>query len=301
MKLSTIKTLSLVGLTLFVSCKLKPALPTAKNGKSLLWEVSGNGLKKPSYFYGTMHLMCAEDAVLSATVQKIMRRVSTIYLEVDMDNAGELVGGILDLSMKNNGQLSDYLTEEDYTRVRAFFGKYQPGLPFNMLERQHPLMLSSSLYELLLPCEKKNGIELRIIDEAYRLKKETRGLETLAFQSSIFDSIPYQQQAEELVKSIDSIGKMRQTMDEMLAVYKQQDLDKLQALTMQEESGINNHLDLLLYSRNRNWVQQFDSIAANGSTLFAVGAGHLGGVDVLLDLLKKKGYTVRALENGSGR
>jgi uncharacterized protein YbaP (TraB family) len=199
--------------------------------------------------------------------------------------------------MKNNGQLSDYLTEEDYARVRAFFAKYQPGLPFSMLERQHPLMLSSSLYELLLPCEKKNGIELRIIDEAYRLKKETRGLETLAFQINIFDSIPYQQQAAELVKSIDSINKMRQTMDEMLAVYRQQDLEKLQALTMQEESGINNHLDLLLYSRNRNWVQQFDSIAATGSTLFAVGAGHLGGVNGLLDLLKKKGYTVRALEN----
>ena len=297
MKLSTIKTLSLVGLTLFVSCKLRPAFPTAKNGKSLLWEVSGNGLKKPSYFYGTMHLMCAEDAVLSTTVHKIIKRVSTIYLEVDMDNAGELVGGLLDLSMKNNGQLSDYLGTDDYARVRAFFEKFQPGLPFSMLERQHPLMLSSSLYELLLPCEKKNGIELRIIDEAYRQKKETYGLETLAFQTSIFDSIPYQQQAEELVKTIDSIGKMRQTMNEMLAVYKQQDLDKLQTLSMQEESGINSHLDLLLYSRNRNWVQQFDTIAANGSTLFAVGAGHLGGVDGVLDLLRKKGYQIRALEN----
>lgn len=272
-------------------------MPTAKDGKSLLWEVSGNGLKVPSYFYGTMHLMCAEDAVLSKNVLRIMKHVKSIYLEVDLDNAGELLSGMMDFSMKNDQQLSDLLDEEEYEKVKMFFEKYQPNLPFSMLERQHPLMLSSSLYELFLPCEKKNGIELRIVDEAYRLKKETKGLETLAFQSSIFDSIPYGQQAKELVKTIDSIGKFRQSMDEMLAVYKSQDLNKLQELTMHDDSGVSAHIDLLLYNRNRNWVNQFDTIAHTTPTLFAIGAGHLGGDQGILDLLIKKGYSVRAIEN----
>lgn len=297
MKLFSAKALSLIGLTLFFSCKQRSSIPTARDGKSLLWEISGNGLKVPSYYYGTMHLMCAEDAVLSSNVHKIIQRVNGIYLEVDLDNAGELLSGLLNLSMKDHKQLSDYLDAEEYQRVKSFFERYQPNLPFSVLERQHPLMLSSSLYELFLPCEKKNGIELRIVDEAYKAKKETKGLETLAFQSSLFDSIPYDQQAKDLVKTIDSIAKFRSSMDEMLAVYKSQDLDRLQALAMQDDSSVSDHMDILLYKRNRNWVEQFDGIAHNNSTLFAVGAGHLGGENGVLNLLKKKGYTVRPLVN----
>jgi uncharacterized protein YbaP (TraB family) len=297
MKLFSAKALSLIGLTLFFSCKQRPSFPTAKDGKSLLWEISGNGLKAPSYYYGTMHLMCAEDAVLSSNVNKIIQRVKGIYLEVDLDNAGELLSGILDLSMKGHKQLSDYLAAEEYQRVKTFFEHYQPNLPFSVLERQHPLMLSSSLYELFLPCEKKNGIELRIVDAAYKAKKYTKGLETLAFQSSIFDSIPYDQQAKDLVKTIDSIGKFRNSMEEMLAVYKSQDLERLQALTMQEDSSVSGHMDILLYKRNHNWVEQFDSIAHKNSTLFAVGAGHLGGEKGVLNLLKQKGYSIRPLVN----
>lgn len=296
MKLLSVKTLSLLGLSLLFSCRSKFSVPSAKDSKSLLWEVSGNGLKAPSYFYGTMHLMCADDAVLSENVRKIMQHVDTIYLEVDLDNAGELLSGMLNLTMKDNRQLSDYLDEKDYEKVKTFFEQYQPDLPFSMLERQHPLMLSSSLYELLLPCEKKNGIELRIVDEAYKLKKDTKGLETLAFQSSIFDSIPYDEQAKELVKSIENLGKLKQSMDEMVAVYKSQDLTRLQEVTEQDDSTISNHMDLLLYSRNRNWVAQFDTIA-HSPTLFAVGAGHLGGDKGVLNLLKLKGYTIRALVN----
>jgi uncharacterized protein YbaP (TraB family) len=244
-----------------------------------------------------MHLMCAEDAVLSRNVKRVMQHVSQIYLEVDLDNAGELLGGMIDLAMKEDKQLSDYLEQEEYMRVKNFFERNQPRLPFSLLERQHPLMLSSSIYEMFLPCEMKNGIELRIVQEASRLKKETMGLETLAFQISIFDSIQYDQQAKELVKTIDSIGKLKQNMEEMMAVYKSQDVERLHELTMQDESGVSNHLDLLLYNRNHNWVNQFAAIASLSPTLFAVGAGHLGGEQGVLDLLRKKGYRTRAVVN----
>lgn len=288
---------SLLGITIFLSCKNRNSLITAANGKSLLWEISGKGLAKPSYFFGTMHLMCAEDAELTETVKSLIKKVDQVYLEVDLDNASELLTGILDLRSKNGKTLSAALSPDDYNKVKTFFEKYQPSIPFSVLEAQPPLMISSSLFELLLPCERKNGVEIKIIDEAYKEKKQTKGLETIAFQSSIFDSIPYEDQARDLVKSIDSLEKNRKAMDEMIAVYKDQDIEKLYTLSANDESSTSSYMDLLLFKRNRNWADQFPSITKDSSTLFAVGAGHLGGDKGVLQLLKHEGYTIRPLVN----
>ncbi len=288
--------LSILSVTI-LSCKNKNSLNTATSGKSLLWEVSGKEMRHPSYFFGTMHLMCAEDAELTETVKTLIKNVDQIYFEVDLDNASELLSGILDLESKNGMTLQAALPPNDYNRVKDFFEKYQPSIPFSVLESQPPLMISSSLFELLLPCERKNGVELKIIDEAYKERKQTKGLETIAFQSSIFDSIPYEDQAKDLVRSIDSLENNRKSMNELIRVYKDQDIEKLYNLSVSEESSTSNYMDLLLYSRNRNWVAQFPSIAKDSSTLFAVGAGHLGGEKGVLQLLKKQGYTVRAISN----
>lgn len=240
--------------------------------------------------------MCAEDAVLSDNVKTILKQVDQVYLEVDMDNMGELLEGVTSLQMKDDKTLADIIPSGDYLRVKTFFEQHQPGMPFSILERQQPMMIASSLYELFLPCEKKNGIDLRIIDEASRQKKETKGLETMAFQSSIFDSIPYVEQADELVKTIDSIGKYQLSVQKMIEVYRSQDIEVLHDLTTQEEAGIKSYLDLILYDRNKNWVHQFPSIAKR-STLLAVGAGHLGGERGVIHLLQQQGYSVRPLVN----
>jgi uncharacterized protein YbaP (TraB family) len=281
----------------FLSCKNKNMFVTQKNGKSLLWEISGMELRQPSYFLGTMHLMCAEDVVLSPNVQMLIKNVDRVYFEVDLDNASELFSGLLELRSKNGKTLSNTLNEEDYNKVKSFFEKFQPDVPFSVLEMQPPLMISASLYELLLPCEQKNGVEIKIVDEAYKQKKETRGLETIAFQASIFDSIPYADQANDLVKAIDSLEKNRKTMAEMIKVYKEQDIEQLYAMSSNDDSGVSNYIDLLLFKRNRNWIGQFPAIAKDLSTLFAVGAGHLGGEQGVLQLLRAQGYTVRALVN----
>lgn len=279
------------------SCTNHNTFETVKNGKSLLWEVSGKNLAQPSYILGTMHLMCAEDATLSTNVIKLIKQVDTVYLEVDLDNASELLSEILNLRSEQGYNLREALSPNDYDKVRSFFKRYQPRVPFTVLENQPPLMLSSAVYDLLLPCEKKNGIELKIVDEAYHNKKETQGLETIAYQAALFDSIPFADQAKELVNTIDSLSRHKLMMEQMINAYKQQDIEKLHDLSTSEDSGVSNFLDLLLYRRNRNWAAKFPEITANSSVLIAVGAGHLGGDKGVLHLLKEAGYSIRPLEN----
>ena len=59
---------------------------------TLLWKISGNGLKKPSFLFGTIHMLCEEDAVLSDSLKNIIKNVKEIYFEVDLDNMFEMLG-----------------------------------------------------------------------------------------------------------------------------------------------------------------------------------------------------------------
>jgi hypothetical protein len=276
---------------------VKNLLPSASNPKSLLWEVSGNSLKQSSYFFGTMHLMCAEDTELSEAVKQVTKHVDQIYLEVDLDNASELLAGILDMRVQTGKTLQAVLSSQDYDKVKRFFETHQPHIPFSVLETQPPLMISSSLYELLLQCEHKSGVEMKIIDEAFKENKATKGLETIAFQASIFDAIPYEEQAHDLIKSIDNLEKNRTALDEMIRMYKEQDIEKLYELSQSQDNITSQYIDLLLYKRNVQWVYQFTTIAKDHSTLFAVGAGHLGGEKGVLQLLRNEGFVVTALAN----
>lgn len=280
-----------------LGCKSQPAaIANADNNNTLLWEVSGNGLAKPSYVLGTMHILCAQDANLSPQLRQVLDAVAQVYLEVDMDDLGQMFGSLKAMAMRDGTTLSDLLTPEEYQRVEAFFNKKGP-LPFKMLERYKPMLLSAMVVEQQLPCEKANGVEMMLMAEATSRKQEIKGLETMEFQAGLFDSIPYSVQAKELLKAIDSMGQEKASIDSLLLAYRQQDLALIEKVSMMDDGSVGANLDLLLYGRNRNWATQFGPIAQKMPTLFAVGAAHLPGSQGLLDLLRKQGYTLRPLKN----
>jgi uncharacterized protein YbaP (TraB family) len=281
---------------LSISCQSQPPLPKALNNNTLLWEISGNGLKQSSYVFGTMHMLCPEDAKLSLSMHLVLDRVKELYFEVDMDNMVEIFGSITALAMKDGTKLSDLLTPAEYERVKNYFDGKLP-LPFSMMENYKPMLLSAMIEEQSLPCKATNGMEMVILEESNKRKLEVKGLETMAYQAGLFDSIPYKEQAEELVKAIDSSSVSDGTVDSLLQTYRAQNLDKINDLTIHAEGAEGKYLDLLLYNRNRNWAGQFDSIAEKNPVLIAVGAGHLPGKQGLLALLRSKGYKVTPVKN----
>lgn len=272
-------------------------ITSSNTGKTLLWEITGNGLKQPSYLFGTMHILCAEDARVSTNLKKVIKNSEEIYFEIDMDNMAELMGAMKYLRMNDGVKLSDLLTVAEYERVKDYFEKNKTMLPFSMMNRFKPYFVSSLIGEKIMTCEKKNGMEELIMRESRQYDKEIKGLETTEFQASIFDSIPYAKQARDLVAYIDSIDNYKDITLEMVNVYRQQDLERMDSLIKKSDPGMENYMDLLLYNRNRRWVEQMPAIMQKGSILFAVGAGHLPGDQGVIKLLVKKGYTVKPLNN----
>jgi uncharacterized protein len=265
--------------------------------KTLLWKISGNHLDKPSYLFGTMHILCADDAVLSEGLKKVIGSCDEVYFEIDLSDMKAMMNSLKYLRMNDETKLSDLLSADDYAKVKSYFAKHESMLPFGMLERFKPLLISSMIEEQDMNCKTTDGMEMEIMKEANKTSKKINGLETVEFQAQLFDSIPYQKQAKDLVSYIDSVDQYAKNMDTLVAVYKEQDLDKIDELTRKGDITVSDYIELLLNGRNRNWVKKMDTLMVANSLLFAVGAAHLPGEYGVIALLRKKGYTVTPVKN----
>lgn len=270
---------------------------SGKTPNTLLWEVSGNGLTEPSYLFGTMHILCVEDAVLSDGLKKVIRDSKRIYFEVDMDDREQMMGAFKYIRMNEGAKISELLTKEEYQRLDEYFKKQNLQIPLSMIDRFKPLFVSSLLSEKMMDCKTQKGMEELIMKEAKNFDKTIMGIETVQYQASLFDSIPYAKQAKDLILYIDSADNYRKVMKEMVDVYKKQDLDRMDSLTRKSDPGMDQYMDLLLYDRNRKWVRQMPYLMKEGHLLFAVGAGHLPGEQGVISLLRKSGFTVKPLKN----
>lgn len=268
--------------------------------KTLLWKISGNGLASPSYLFGTIHMLCKDDAVLSDSLRNIIRDVKEVYFEVDLDNMFEMLGVLGKMKMRGDTTLQDLLSRSDYEKVKDYFESRESLLPFSMLETYKPMLAASTLQQGGLPCEATAMMEQVIMQEAKEYNKTIRGLESMGYQASVLDSIPYKLQAEQLVSYVDAAmkgGDEDKELSEMLNAYKSQDLARLEEMLLKSDPSISNYTDVLLYNRNRNWVKKLKELMPGKALLVAVGAGHLPGKEGCINLLRKEGYKVTPIKN----
>jgi hypothetical protein len=267
-----------------------------KNENTLLWQISGNGIKTPSFLFGTFHLLCKDDIHFSEQLKKAMKMSDEIYMEMDMDDPSTMLSGMLYMNMKGGKKLEDLYTPEEYKRLKDYFSDTLQ-MPLMFLQKAKPYFLVALLYPRMMNCKTPAGVEEELVKIAKEDKKEIKGLETMQFQASVFDSIPYEWQAQQLLKNIDSFSVYKNEFDQMLTLYKNQRMDSMQTMMAKSDFGDDKYNDLLLTSRNKNWVAQLKKIMKNESVFVAVGAGHLMGDDGLIKLLKKAGYKVKPLLN----
>ena len=271
-------------------------LKTNTDGNTLLWEISGNGLAVPSYLFGTFHLLCKDDINIGPALKQAVTNSSEVYLELDMDDPATLMGGLMLMNMKGGKKLKDLYSPEAYKRILNYF-KDSLQTPLGLFQGMKPEFLIALLYPKMMPCPAASSVEEAVMQLAKAGDKEIKGLETMAFQASLFDSIPYEKQAEELLSAIDSMEKTEIYFGLMLNAYKNQQLDEIEKITLNPEFGFEDNQDMLLDNRNKNWVIQLKEIMKNKPVFIAVGAGHLIGKAGLINLLRAAGYTVKGLEN----
>lgn len=268
--------------------------------KSLLWKIEGKELKKPSFLFGTIHMIPAEDYFIPNGLLQSIDQVNTVFFEIDLNQINDISAlmGIMDrVLMQNDTSLSDLLKPEEFSVIEKYFE--EKGLPLTMFERMKPLFLSALVgvdgnpFALNEGSSKSYEIEIAELAKAKNLK--IQGLESMDFQISIFDSIPYMVQAKMLMSSISSSDQNVGEMKKMIEHYKQQNLNALNQSITNEDQQFLPYMDMMLYNRNKNWIPIIIENIQKAPCLFAVGAGHLPGEQGIIQLLRKKGYKVKAV------
>ncbi|NHN26936.1 TraB/GumN family protein [Flavobacterium jejuense] len=265
-----------------------------KLDNALLWKISGNGVEKPSYLYGTMHAVCETN--IDTDVMKAFDETNQLYLEIDMDDPNLQTTMMGSMMMKDGVTISSLITEEESKIVDSFL-KENIGFSLKMIDTFKPFMLSSMYLPKLLDCPMK-AVDMELMKIATAQNKEVLGLETIEDQLSLFDKIPYKTQIEEIVKTAkNNMTDDRNEMTKMLAVYKSENIEEMLALTQDSKNKMfSDFADDLLTKRNQNWIPIIEKTAKESPTLFAVGAAHLAGKDGVIKLLRRKGYKVEAIK-----
>mgnify|MGYP003404436693 FL=1 len=262
--------------------------------KSLLWKISGNGLKDDSYLFGTIHITC--DATLDDNTLRALDNTKQLYLELDMDEKSMQMQMMQHMMMKDGTKLSTLLNSEDFKTVDEFLKK-NLNMSAKLFDSFKPFMITTMLYPKMIDCpfQSVESVLMKVTEEQ---NEEVFGLETIEDQMKVFDNISYEIQAEELLKTAKGdLSNEKDEFKKMLVIYEEKDIEGMLRMMDDSDNKITSeNQDVLLNNRNKNWIPIMIKTMKDKSTFFGVGAGHLAGEEGVIKLLRKQGYKVEAVQ-----
>lgn len=282
---------------MLLSCSLllltAKAQQQPKEKSSLLWEISGKGLQSSSWLYGTIHAICPQDLHFSSATVDALKQSKSLFLEVNFDDKQEVGRLQAAMLMPEPYSFKTLFAADDYTKLSTWFHDTLQ-IELAQLDRLKPLVIYSIMLQKFFAtsCAAPASTEAEFIKLAKEHQLPVKGLETMLDQVALFDSIPDTEEAAMLLKTLTDKEKSTQVYNQLMAAYKQGDIQKLYNQIIETED-MAQYKELLLDKRNRNWISTITSEAGKASTFFAVGAGHLGGNMGVIELLRKQGYTVK--------
>ena len=272
----------------------------------LLWKVSGNGLDKPSYLFGTYHLASLGIKDSIAALPQVQQDVQQVYGEIimaDMMKPETLMQMQQQMMLPADTTLKSLFSPAEFETITQAVQEYLK-VDIALLDRMKPAALMQQLTVLFYlkhtpGYNPQEQLDASFQQDATKAGKKVGGLETVQSQLDILFNKPLRRQAEDLYCFLSDPAKAERQAKEVIAAYAAQDLDTVLRL-MEEKEGTKcdptpEEMAQLLYDRNHNWAKQMPALMQAAPTLFVVGAGHLPGEQGLIKLLQGKGYTVEPL------
>jgi len=266
----------------------------------LLWKVSGNGLSKPSYLFGTHHMIDKNQIKNFEAILALCSQTDVVVGELIMNDPtiqNKLSQGIL---MKGI-TMKELVTKEDYTFLDAEF-KQWVGAGLDQLGNMKPMMLNTIftmtyLLRMQNIAKQPEAVDAIFQSNAVANNKKVIGLETIEDQIRIlFNGLSDKRQAEIMLKEIKDKKKGLQLFKVLNAAYVNGDLDMIQQIDNEDTGMTPEEKRGMLEVRNSNWLKQLPALMSSKSCFIAVGCMHLIGDTGLVLQLKKAGYSVEPVQ-----
>lgn len=267
----------------------------------ILWKVTGNGLKNPSYLFGTHHLIDSEKVPALQKALTFVNEVDAVVNEIDMSDMQALQMKIMQGAMMQGKTIKDLVSAEDYILLNAAF-KELLGVGLDQLGAFKPAMLSTmygvSQYSKTKKLTKEpEALDMIIQKAGKKANKEIVALETAEEQIEVlFNSLSLEKQAEMLVKAIKEKEKGIAQMQKLDEAYLSGDLKKMEELYSEDEDMTEEYKKALVDTRNLKWISKLNKLFETKSGVVAVGCLHLVGETGLIKQLEKNGFSVEPVK-----
>jgi len=266
-----------------------------KSNYALLWEISGNGLEKSSYLFGTMHVRDKRAAEFPDSVLIALEKVDAYAMEIHPDTMVAFVMELMTNTSKDN-VLKDRLSAKAYERLNQAVIK-KTGKPIDSLENQDPSFIEHLLMDFDEPeYTKKNGqiVDLYLYKQAWLMGKPIHGLEELKDYDNVADKF-FQTFEKDGVSGMEPSSddkKSNQQYETMLNIYQSGDIYAMEKWLSAQPTDADFE-EAMLDTRNYKMVTTIEKLAKQQATFFAVGTAHLPSSKGMLKILEDKGYNVR--------
>ena len=279
----------LIVIAIIFSLSAQAQTKSPKLENSLLWEVSGNGLSKPSYLYGTIHMICGGDYFLSEKTKKAFEASNKLVLEINFADPNEMTE-VQKLAMGKE-PLSKKLNPEQLSKLDEILKK-TTGMTVQQVDSFSLMTVMSLISMKSFGCTDLKFYEMEFIGQAKKRNIEIGGLETVKSQFAILENA---YSNDEMINLLNE--STPEETAELVAMYKAENVDGAYALATDLKFTSEKTKKSILDSRNTNWVKNMPELMKKESVFFAVGAAHLGGEEGVINLLRKSGYSVKPILN----
>ncbi len=270
------------------SAELAPinqAAPPQIEAKPALWVVKD--VDTTIYLFGTVHILKPNLAWFDEAVKSAFDGSDRLVLEMVEPSPAESQALFTKLAIDKTGKtLRSKMTAADLAAYEKAMTEI--GLPVESFDPLDPW--AAALTMGIIGMTKKgyipgSGAESVLTSAAKATNKPIEGVETMAYQLAIFDTLPQKQQLAFLKETTESMEDIDKSFGDLIDSWAKPDPDKLAQL-MNEGMTDPALYTRLLTNRNANWARWISAqMAKPGTTFMAVGAGHLSGatsVPVLL-------------------
>ncbi|OXA81822.1 hypothetical protein SAMN05444397_105337 [Flavobacterium aquidurense] len=255
---------------------------------SLLWEVSGNGLEKPSYLYGTIHVICGEDYFLSEKTKKAFEASGKLVLEMNYADPNEME--FMQKSAMGKEPLSKKLNPEQLAKLDAILKK-STGMTIKQVDAFTLMTVSGLISMKNFGCTDMKFYEMEFAAMAKKRNIEVVGLETVKFQIESYGNAYSDDETIAMSEEADD------DTDLSVANYKKENIEELYKASTAADIMTAKAKKYMLDERNSKWVEVLPELMKKESLFVGVGAAHLGGEFGVINLLRKAGYIVKPIMN----
>jgi uncharacterized protein len=282
----------------FVLALLLLVMPRIKaQESSILWEITGNGITKPSYLFGSLKFIGEKEFYLPKEATEKIKQSAIFAIEDEVDHHAQHELNKV-LHFPKGESLSTHLSAEDYNKVVNFF-ESEFKISKKQFEAKYakliPLAISISMTRLSLG-EKVKFYDIELLKFAKSNKVKSYSLESVDREAKALTSFYIEDQTAALLHTVNNFEKQKTEFQKLMDDYPQGKLEEIFEYTLHPLENNQDFINTFFYQRNKEWMPKIEKMISENVAFISVGVSHLEGDGGLLNLFKEKGYTLTPIK-----